>query len=306
MRAGIFDAIGGDTLRVPLAPAHLRDPHAGRRRRPARRAEAAGARVLEHDADLHPHQRRAVEKGVQPGAPAGVVETVFTTETRRTQKGPRRMAGVCGCAVTTKQFSLPPPCPPCVRGLLFLMNEAEWMYVPPAPDHPGGPKRPRRRSAATARSPSATPYEVGPEGARAPRRQDLAGFAGAAADALTLFEKFEEKLERYPANMPRAAVELAKDWRSDRVLRRLEALLVVADRSTASSSRGRVSSSSPTTASSRSARAAYALAAARACSRTRMTRAGHRAARARDRRRDLHLHQPDITVLGAAEARRGR
>jgi ATP-dependent HslUV protease subunit HslV len=47
---------------------------------------------------------------------------------------------------------------------------------------------------------------------------------------MTLFEKFEEKLERFPANMPRAAVELAKDWRSDRVLRRLEALLVVADR----------------------------------------------------------------------------
>src|SRR4249919_2647347 len=57
----------------------------------------------------------------------------------------------------------------------------------------------------------------------------LAGFAGAAADAMTLFEKFEEKLERYPGNLPRAAVELAKDWRSDRVLRRLEALLVVAD-----------------------------------------------------------------------------
>lgn len=58
----------------------------------------------------------------------------------------------------------------------------------------------------------------------------LAGFAGAAADALTLFEKFEEKLERYPANLPRAAVALAKDWRSDRVLRRLDALLAVADR----------------------------------------------------------------------------
>ena len=58
----------------------------------------------------------------------------------------------------------------------------------------------------------------------------LAGFAGAAADAFTLFEKFEEKLERHPTNLPRAAVELAKDWRSDRVLRRLEALLVVADR----------------------------------------------------------------------------
>jgi ATP-dependent HslUV protease subunit HslV len=58
----------------------------------------------------------------------------------------------------------------------------------------------------------------------------LAGFAGAAADAFTLFEKFEEKLERYPGNLARAAVELAKDWRSDRVLRRLEALLVVTDK----------------------------------------------------------------------------
>jgi ATP-dependent HslUV protease subunit HslV len=58
----------------------------------------------------------------------------------------------------------------------------------------------------------------------------VAGFAGAAADAFTLFEKFEEKLERYPENLSRAAVELAKDWRSDRVLRRLEALLAVMDR----------------------------------------------------------------------------
>lgn len=58
----------------------------------------------------------------------------------------------------------------------------------------------------------------------------LAGFAGAAADAFTLFEKFEEKLQRFPGNLPRAAVELAKDWRSDRVLRRLEALLVVANK----------------------------------------------------------------------------
>lgn len=57
----------------------------------------------------------------------------------------------------------------------------------------------------------------------------VAGFAGAAADAMTLFEKFEEKLERYPGNISRAAVELAKEWRSDRVLRRLEALLIVAD-----------------------------------------------------------------------------
>lgn len=58
----------------------------------------------------------------------------------------------------------------------------------------------------------------------------LAGFAGGVADALTLFEKFETQLERHPANLMRAAVELAKDWRSDRYLRRLEALMIVADR----------------------------------------------------------------------------
>ncbi len=58
----------------------------------------------------------------------------------------------------------------------------------------------------------------------------LAGFAGGVADALTLFEKFESQLERHPGNLTRAAVELAKDWRSDRFLRRLEAVLVVADR----------------------------------------------------------------------------
>lgn len=60
--------------------------------------------------------------------------------------------------------------------------------------------------------------------------QVLAGFAGATADAFTLFEKFEAKLEEYRGNLTRAAVELAKDWRTDRVLRRLEALLSVADR----------------------------------------------------------------------------
>ncbi len=57
----------------------------------------------------------------------------------------------------------------------------------------------------------------------------LAGFAGSTADSFTLFEKFEEKLEKYSHNLPRASVELAKDWRSDRVLRRLEALLAVID-----------------------------------------------------------------------------
>jgi ATP-dependent HslUV protease subunit HslV len=58
--------------------------------------------------------------------------------------------------------------------------------------------------------------------------QVLAGFAGATADAFTLFEKFESKLEEFRGNLTRAAVELAKDWRTDRVLRRLEALLAVA------------------------------------------------------------------------------
>jgi ATP-dependent HslUV protease subunit HslV len=57
----------------------------------------------------------------------------------------------------------------------------------------------------------------------------LAGFAGSVADAFSLFDKFEEKLERYPGNLQRASVELAKDWRTDRYLRRLDALLAVAD-----------------------------------------------------------------------------
>lgn len=57
----------------------------------------------------------------------------------------------------------------------------------------------------------------------------IAGFAGATADALTLFERLEGKLEKHPGNLTRAAVELAKDWRTDRYLRRLEAMMAVAD-----------------------------------------------------------------------------
>jgi ATP-dependent HslUV protease subunit HslV len=60
----------------------------------------------------------------------------------------------------------------------------------------------------------------------------LAGFAGGTADAFTLFERFEAKLEKHQGNLLRSAVELAKDWRSDRILRRLEAMLAVADRET--------------------------------------------------------------------------
>ncbi|ACI21527.1 MULTISPECIES: ATP-dependent protease subunit HslV [Thermodesulfovibrio] len=60
--------------------------------------------------------------------------------------------------------------------------------------------------------------------------QVLTGFAGSTADAFTLFERFEGKLETYKGNLLRAAVELAKDWRTDKILRRLEALLIVADK----------------------------------------------------------------------------
>jgi len=71
-------------------------------------------------------------------------------------------------------------------------------------------------------------------GARKVRRlyhdRILAGFAGGTADAFTLFERFEAKLEKHQGNLMRAAVELAKDWRTDRILRRLEAMLAVADR----------------------------------------------------------------------------
>jgi ATP-dependent HslUV protease subunit HslV len=60
--------------------------------------------------------------------------------------------------------------------------------------------------------------------------QIIAGFAGATADAFTLFERLEQKLERFPGQLARACVELAKDWRTDRYLRRLEALMAVADK----------------------------------------------------------------------------
>ncbi|HEX7582416.1 MAG TPA: ATP-dependent protease subunit HslV [Gaiellaceae bacterium] len=74
------------------------------------------------------------------------------------------------------------------------------------------------------------------QGARKIRRlyndRILAGFAGSAADSFALFSRFESKLEQYRGNLERSAVELAKDWRSDRILRRLEAMLIVLDKST--------------------------------------------------------------------------
>ena len=90
----------------------------------------------------------------------------------------------------------------------------------------------RSRSAATARSRSATSSSR--RTARKVRKlyhdKVLAGFAGATADAFTLFERFEAKLEKHQGHLVRAAIELTKDWRTDRVLRRLEAMLAVADR----------------------------------------------------------------------------
>jgi ATP-dependent HslUV protease subunit HslV len=78
--------------------------------------------------------------------------------------------------------------------------------------------------------------QVMKRGARKIRRlhegQVLAGFAGSAADAFALFQRFEDKLSEYKGNLSRAAVELARDWRTDRVLRRLDALLLVADAGT--------------------------------------------------------------------------
>ena len=97
----------------------------------------------------------------------------------------------------------------------------------------------------------------------------LAGFAGSAADAFALFSRFEAKLEQYRGNLERAAVELARDWRSDRALRRLEAMLIVADKpAPPSCCRAPAISSSPTTASWPWAPAGpFAMAAARALAR---------------------------------------
>src|SRR5207247_1019802 len=80
----------------------------------------------------------------------------------------------------------------------------------------------------------------------------LAGFAGAGADALTLFERFEAKLQQVSGNLRRAAVDLAKDWRTDRLLRRLEALLVIADRESSLVVSGTGAASAPPSARWRS------------------------------------------------------
>ena len=135
-------------------------------------------------------------------------------------------------------------------------------------------------------------------GARKVRRlyQDriLAGFAGGTADAFTLFERFEAKLDKHQGNLMRSAVELAKDWRTDRMLRRLEAMLAVADKEHSLIITGMgdvlepehgilaIGSGGP-----------YAQAAARALlDNSSLSPERHRGQGARHRRRHLHLHQP--------------
>ena len=121
----------------------------------------------------------------------------------------------------------------------------------------------------------------------------LAGFAGGTADAFTLFERFEAKLDKHQGNLMRSAVELAKDWRTDRMLRRLEAMLAVADKELlADHHRQRRRASSPSTACSRSARAALrAGRGARAAREHRISSPRDRREGAGDRRRHLHLHE---------------
>ncbi len=127
----------------------------------------------------------------------------------------------------------------------------------------------------------------------------VAGFAGSAADGIALFEALESKLKEWSGSLPRAAVELAKSWRSDRVLRRLEALLIVADRERTFLISGTgdiiepdegviaIGSGGP-----------FALAAARALLAHTELDARDRRGRPRHRRRHLHLHEPQSDGRG--------
>ena len=158
--------------------------------------------------------------------------------------------------------------------------------------------RPRTsRSAATARSRSATSSSR-PARARCAgcyRDQVLAGFAGATADAFTLFERFEAKLEKHQGHLVRAAIELTKDWRTDRVLRRLEAMLAVADKDASLIITGNGDVLEPEHGIiAIGSGGAYAQAAARALlEHTELAPAEIVKRVARDRRRHLHLHQPE-------------
>ena len=136
------------------------------------------------------------------------------------------------------------------------------------------------------------------QGARKVRRlyhdRILAGFAGGTADAFTLFERFEAKLEKHQGNLLRSAVELAKDWRTDRMLRRLEAMLAVADReSLADHHRQRRRARARARADRDRLRRRLRAGRGRALlENTELAPADDRQEGAGDRRRPLHLHQP--------------
>ena len=129
----------------------------------------------------------------------------------------------------------------------------------------------------------------------------LTGFAGSTADAFTLFERLEAKLEQYNGNLKRAAVELAKDWRMDRALRRLEALLIAADQNDTFilSGTGDVIEPDDGLAGIGSG-APYALSAARALmAHTQLPRPPDRGRSDENCGLHLHLHQPGIHLRGA-------
>ena len=124
----------------------------------------------------------------------------------------------------------------------------------------------------------------------------LAGFAGSAADSFALFSRFEAKLDQYRGNLERSAVELAKDWRTDRALRRLEAMLVVADERSTFLLSGTGDLIEPDDGIiGIGSGGNYAMAAARALARhTGDRRPRHRGDRDGDRGRDLHLHERTV------------
>ena len=130
----------------------------------------------------------------------------------------------------------------------------------------------------------------------------IGGFAGATADAFTLFERLETKLEQYPGQLTRACVELAKDWRTDRYLRRLEAMMIVADRETTLVLTGTGDVLEPERGvMGIGSGGNYALAAARALMDSRPRRRGDRPQGHGDRRRDLRLHQHQRRHRGARQ-----
>ncbi len=130
--------------------------------------------------------------------------------------------------------------------------------------------------------------------------QVIAGFAGGTADAFTLFERFEGKLEQHRGNLARAAVELAKDWRTDRMLRRLEALLAVADKETSLIISGNGDVIEPENSlMAIGSGGPYAQAAARALlDNTELRCARDRREIAADRRRHLRVHQHQFYYRG--------